>query len=347
MPRPRRRKVNRDEWGSITRTEDGAWRLRYRGPDGKRRDGGRYVTRAEADDARARIRASILGGTWRPSGSSESPLLADYVASWLQRAELAEDLSPRTVALYRRMFDRLVLPEVGGVELGRVPIGKLTRETVLAWEVAARTTARANAARHSQGMNGAAASRRRGHPARAWARSVALTVPSTGRLPAAVLQAWRDAGSPTEPVASPQGGSGDRQFAQARTALSSVCTTAVEEGYLGEHPVRMRPGTRPRRRRDRPARTVPIVSVEVLLQIVAALPAPYGLAALLTAFAGLRGGETLALTIRHLLYGQGRVVDRVRVDRAMVDLPRAPVSFGPPRLSRTPCNRGEPRADAR
>jgi hypothetical protein len=69
MPRPRRRKVTRDEWGSITRTE--------------------------ADDARVRIRASILGGTRRPTRTADSPMLV-------------EDLSLRTVALYRRMFDRLV-----------------------------------------------------------------------------------------------------------------------------------------------------------------------------------------------------------------------------------------------
>ncbi len=331
MARPRRRKVNRDEWGSITRTEDGTWRLRYRGPDGRRRDGGRYPTRAEADDARVRIRASILGGTWRAPTPADSPLLADYVAAWLQRAELAEDLSPRTVALYRRMFDRLVLQDVGGVELGRVPVGRLTRETVMAWELAARARSRASATRHGEEMNGAAASRRRGHPARAWARSVGLTVPGTGRLPAAVLQAWQEAGSPTEAV-SPGGlGSGDRQFELARTALSSVCTAAVEDGYLTEHPVRMRPGTRPRRRRGGAPRPAPIVAVDVLLQVVQALPAPYGLAALLTAVAGLRGRETFALAVRHLVHGQPGVVSRVRIERALVELPGTPVSFGPPK----------------
>lgn len=196
MAGARRRTTTRDEWGSITRTEDDAWRLRYRGPDGRRRDGGRFATRAEADDARVRIRASILGGVWRPAGTKESPLLADYAASWLQRTELAEELSPRTVALYRGMFARLVLPDVGGIELGRVPIGRLTRETVMAWELAARARSRDSAARHAGGMTGAAAARRRGHPARAWARSVGLPVPLTARLPSAGVRAWQDAGSP-------------------------------------------------------------------------------------------------------------------------------------------------------
>jgi hypothetical protein len=49
--------------GSITRVPDGGWRLRYQGPDGKRREGGRFATRTEAEQARARLRTSIRGGT--------------------------------------------------------------------------------------------------------------------------------------------------------------------------------------------------------------------------------------------------------------------------------------------
>jgi hypothetical protein len=39
MPRVRRPKVTRDEWGSITQITDGRWRVRYPGPDGRRHDG--------------------------------------------------------------------------------------------------------------------------------------------------------------------------------------------------------------------------------------------------------------------------------------------------------------------
>ncbi len=75
MARPRRRKVTRDEWGSITRTEDGTWRLRYRGPDGKRRDGGCHPTRAAADDA---------PGPWRSTGgcSTGSSCPTSAASSW-------------------------------------------------------------------------------------------------------------------------------------------------------------------------------------------------------------------------------------------------------------------------
>lgn len=168
MARTRRPKTTRDEWGSITRLPDGRWRLRYHGPDGKRRDGGRFATRIDAEQARAQLRTSILGGSWRRDDAAHSPLLTDYAATWLRRAEQAGQLAPSTVALYRRLLDRLVLPDVGGAELGRVPVARLTRAMVLAWELAANATAREQAAAHDQARTGGTALRREGHPARAW-----------------------------------------------------------------------------------------------------------------------------------------------------------------------------------
>src|SRR5665213_3198984 len=91
----------------------------------------------------------------------------------------------------------------------------------------------------------AASATRRG----TWARGQGLVVPPTGRIGAQVLEAWRNAGAPE---AADQAGApvttGERQFEQARTALSALCTAAVEEGYLAEHPVRIRPGTKGRSR---------------------------------------------------------------------------------------------------
>ncbi|MFZ0161775.1 MAG: hypothetical protein WAL50_22325, partial [Kineosporiaceae bacterium] len=158
-----------------------------------------------------------------------------------------------------------------------------------------------------------------------------------------VVQAWQDAGSLTAPVTPGGRGSGDRQFEQARTALSSMCTSPVEDGYLIEHPVRMRPGTRARRPQKGAARVAPIVAVDVLLRLVEQMPAPYRLAALVTAFAGLRGGETFALAARHLRYGPLGVVSHVRVERALVELRGAPVSFDPPKIFMVVA--GRPRVD--
>ena len=114
--------------------------------------------------------------------------------------------------------------------------------------------------------------------------------------------------------------------------MSAVCTAAVEDGYLTEHPVRMRPGTKARRRsRGEQRRAVQIISLEVLLSLAAAMPAPYGLAALLTTFAGLRGGEVFALAGEHLEYGPDGIVSRVRVERALIEISGQPSIFGPPK----------------
>lgn len=159
------------------------------------------------------------------------------------------------VALYRRMFDRLVLRDGGGLELGPG----------------------AGRAAHPGDGDGLAGCQQNG-------------------------------GSPTEPAAPGGRGGGDRQFEQARTALAAV-----------RAPRRWRTGTwssnrcgcvRAPGRADRrgggggSTQTAPIVSVKVLRQLVEELPALYGLAALMTAFAGLRGGETFALAVRHRRYGQ-------------------------------------------
>ncbi len=331
MPRGRKPKTTRDEWGSISLTARGVWRLRYPGPDGLCRDGGRYHTRAEAEEARAQLRTSIVGGTWRPTNSGDSPTLADYCAAWLQRAELAGDLRPSSVALYRRHFERLVLPDVGGIELGRVPVARLTREVVMRWDVAARTLARSRAAGLANRGTGAAAARRQGHPARVWARSQGLAVPKTGCLPNRILRAWEEAGSVTPSPSLRGRGTGDRQYEQARTALSAVCTAAVEDGYLSQHPVRMRPGTKARHRGGGPRRAVRIICLDVLLAVAAEMPAPYGLAALLTTFAGLRGGEVFALAGEHLEYGPAGAVAHMRVERALIEIHGQPVTFGPPK----------------
>lgn len=334
MTRSRRAKATRDGWGSVTRLDDGRWRLRYQGPDGRRRSGGIYRTKAEAEEARARMHTSLASGSWRPAAPGTSPTLANFAQGWLDAAARAEDLSPRTVALYRRQLDRLVLPDVGGVALGSVPVGRMTRSLVAAWEAAATIRAREAAAAHTAVRNGAAAARRRGHEARAWARRNGVQVAATGRLPTSVLAAWTAAGA--APRKPDMGGpvSGDRQFEQARTVLSAVCTAAVEEGYLSEHPVRQRPGTRRRRHGARSVRLQPTgtaLSVDGVFVLAAAMTSPYGLAALLTTFAGLRGGETFALALRHLTYDERGRVSHVVIERALVELPGQRATFGPPK----------------
>ena len=113
-----------------------------------------------------------------------------------------------------------------------------------------------------------------------------------------------------------------------------MCTAAVEEGYLAEHPVRMRPGTKGRAR-SRSASggaagaSIDVVSVEVVFALANAMPDPYRVAALVTTFAGLRGGETFALAHHHLRYAEPGRVSHIRVERSLLELPGEPITFGP------------------
>jgi integrase len=61
------------------------------------------------------------------------------------------------------------------------------------------------------------------------------------------------------------------------------------------------------------------------------MPDPYRVAALLTTFAGLRGGETFALSRRHLRRDETGRVSHIRVERSLLELPGQPIAFGPPK----------------
>ena len=89
-PQPRKPKPTRDTWGSITAMPGGGWRLRYPGPDGRRRSGGVFRTKAAAEQARAKLHTAVAGGVWRPSAPGDSPTLAVYADAWLTRAARSE-----------------------------------------------------------------------------------------------------------------------------------------------------------------------------------------------------------------------------------------------------------------
>ncbi len=139
-------------------------------------------------------------------------------------AKRAESLSPRTITVYRRQLDRLYLPDPGDIELGRIPIGKLLRESVAAWEAEARAVARA--------------------AARAWALALGLPVPATGRVSPRGARPPADHRSghprPRPAVASTHSSNG-----WAYTLLTSAGTGAPPRSRRGARPARQHcPGSR-------------------------------------------------------------------------------------------------------
>jgi integrase len=108
--RPRR--APRD-WGSVRKLPSGRYQASYLDAAGVRQPGPEtFATRAAADAWLSAERARLDAGTWRdPHSGAET--FADYAARWLTE----RDLKPRTEHDYRRILDRLVLPEFGGMAL--------------------------------------------------------------------------------------------------------------------------------------------------------------------------------------------------------------------------------------
>lgn len=132
----------RRRFGRIRKLPSGRWQARYTGPDGRERtatdtfttktDAGRFLTNVETDLGR---------GTWLDP-SVGAVRLRDYADGWLeQRTVAGRPLAPRTVANYRGLLDRHVLPRLGAVALSA-----LTPALVRTWHAevarAGQTTAR-------------------------------------------------------------------------------------------------------------------------------------------------------------------------------------------------------------
>ncbi|HEY3089519.1 MAG TPA: site-specific integrase, partial [Jatrophihabitantaceae bacterium] len=118
--------ARRSQFGSVRRLPSGRFQARYTipGSTGVVTAPMTYGTKLDAQTWLATQRADLARGTWKPPSKRRPLLLGEYSQRWLTE----RNLRPRTVAMYRRMLDRFVLPA-----LGDVPLGKLTPEMVRTW----------------------------------------------------------------------------------------------------------------------------------------------------------------------------------------------------------------------
>ncbi|MFC7879006.1 histone-like nucleoid-structuring protein Lsr2 [Isoptericola sp. NPDC057391] len=325
VDRPVRRAARRQTrrgYGNVNQLPSGRWRARYTGPDGKRRTIGTYPTRGEADAALAGVLSDVYRGTYR-APERGAVTLATYARRWLAQQT---ELRPRTVDLYARLLDRWVLaelPVVGSssrIDLGRVELRALTPTGVAEWFAAVSGAARVSATARAERAAGATDAQH----ARAWARAQGMNVGASGRLPAAVVAAWRAADRPAAATgAAPSLDAGRTQAAQAYRLLRTVCNAAVRERLIDASPCQVR-----RAGQVKPAERVPATPEEVDT-IAAAMPERYRAAVVLAAWSALRAGELFALERRHVERVPGGV--RLRVEQALVDVAGQAVTFGPPK----------------
>lgn len=318
----RSRKATRTSFGSVRRLPSGRYQARYTDRQMNRHTAPQtFVTKTQAEDWLATVRADVVRGTWRAPALG-AVTLAEYAADHLATRV---DLAPRTQQLYASVLANwiaapLELPTPGGrirkINIGHAELRALSVADVREWHAAATHTAQRNAqARLEAALRGRQADAR--HAARIWALANGVPVKATGRLPAAVLDAWRASRKhvsdlPHEPESVElRSDAGRAQVAQAYRLLRMILGHAVREGRINANPCQIA-----RAGQVKSTERVPATPAEIEA-LAAAMPERYATAVHVAAWSGLRAGELFGLARRHVDLDAGTV----RVERAVSYVP--------------------------
>ncbi|HEX5088939.1 MAG TPA: site-specific integrase [Nocardioides sp.] len=324
------RKPTRTSFGNVRRLPSGRWQARFTDSREERHTAPvTFVSKREAEDYLATVRADMVRGAWR-APELGAVTLADYSASLLA---VRVDLAPKTRQLYDELA-RLWInathelpPGRGGavrtINLGEMELGLLTVAVIREWYAAAiRTTDMRAATRATESQR---RQREKVHAARSWALDQGLRVGTTGRLPAAVLRDWEAAGcpgpGPAPTVARPAAGAnppGRARVAQAYRYLKTVLQQAVRDGRIDANPCQI-----PSAGLIRTPERVP-ATPEQVDALAAAMPPRWAAAVQVAAWSGLRAGELFGLARRHVDLEAGTL----RVERAVTYLPGEPPFLG-------------------
>lgn len=129
-------------FGNVRQRDSGRWQARYRGPDGRLRSApNTFATKREAEQWLSLTEAQLLGGNWvQPERAKVR--LGDYGAHWIEQRP---GLRPRTVQLYRWLFAKHVVSQLGGITLDRLstPIIRQWRAKLIEKGVSESVTAKA------------------------------------------------------------------------------------------------------------------------------------------------------------------------------------------------------------
>jgi integrase len=323
----RRRGSRRIAFGTVRRLPSGRYQARFTDAREERRTAPTtFATKRDALDYLATVRADMVRGHWR-APELGAITVAAYAESLLA---VRVDLAPKTRQLYgellRLWIDApLALPQTRGgrvrtIHLGSMELGVLNIAVIRDWYAAAiHTTDQRSASRRAQNQRKSA---RSGHPARVWATKQGIEVSATGRLPAAVVEAWTAAGRPRstargaapvdETRTGPANAPGRARVAQAYRYLKTVLQQAVRDGRIEANPCQL-----PAAGLIKTPERVPATPAQVNA-LAAAMPPRWAAAVHVAAWSGLRAGELFGLARRHVDLEAGTV----RVERAVTYLPR-------------------------
>ena len=299
MTRPRT--AHRRPSGSIRHLSSGSWQARYTGPDGALRTLGTFPTKVEADTALAHETSRMSLGTWHDPHRGQEQLGA-WFRDWIGgRADLADS----TRALYLRLLDTVIdaplsLERPNGairvVHVGAQTLASVTPAAVREWDSAVladatrRATARWDRARnHPLRVNAAI---------RRWARANGAPIAPTGRMPAAVREAWlAETGGFITDVEPQDRNAGRTEAAQAYRLLHTGMAQAVADGLIAANPCQVK-GASQRDSKDRTERRT--ATPAEIWALADAMPERYRAAVIVAFCSGLRAGELFALQRRHV-----------------------------------------------
>lgn len=104
--------------GTVFRTAEGQWKvsLSVRDSLGRRR---RITRNAKSKADAAALLAKLRGESHAAAINKETETVAHAMTVWLEK-HVATNRAPATLALYRSMADRIIVPRVGGIALQRL-----------------------------------------------------------------------------------------------------------------------------------------------------------------------------------------------------------------------------------
>jgi integrase len=104
-------------FGNVRQLTSGRWQARYPGPDGQLRTApNTFTSKTAAQQWLSITESQLLQGEWVDPARAAIPF-GSYAEQWIEQRP---GLRPRTVELYRWLLRKHLVPDLGGVELGKL-----------------------------------------------------------------------------------------------------------------------------------------------------------------------------------------------------------------------------------
>jgi integrase len=282
--------MKRNQFGNVRKLPSGRFQVRYKDPQGnpktaKSIDGKSltfetdkaariYLLHLQSDQARGVDPYAII-----PSSADTLQKRVQMYLDPLAGSRLgSKPLRLSTARNYHRLANDYLFRQIDDFCLTQMPITAITRADVRRWHTLIQATCTSKQIEIKS----------RAHPARTWARSMAIPTSMHGRIDGQLIQSWIEAGAPMIKNYKDVG-SGAVQLAQAYRFLRAIFNVAIDDGIIKENPCRIKGAGTPRHAER------PIINPEQIASLAAEVPTRYSILVILAAYSSIRSSELLGL----------------------------------------------------